>query len=46
MEADIANGWCVDQWHELLNIVDEDAVEEVDIIRLEGGEVEVFVDWC
>ena len=46
MQADIANGWCVNQWHELLDIVDENAVEEVDVVGLEGGEVEVLVDRC
>lgn len=44
LEADIADGRCVDQWHELLNIVDEHAVEEVDVVGFEGREVEVLVD--
>lgn len=44
LEADIANGWCVDQWHELLHVVDEHAVEEVDVVGFEGREVQVLVD--
>lgn len=46
MKTDIANGRCVDKWHELFDVVDENTVEKVDVIRLEGREVEVLVDWC
>ena len=45
LEADVANGGSVDERHELLDIVDEDAVEEIDVVRLEGREVEVLVNW-
>ncbi len=45
LEADVANSWRVNEWHKLLNVVDQDAVEEINIRLLEGGEVEVFVDW-
>lgn len=44
LEADIANGWCVDEWHELLNVVDEDTIKEIRIRRLEIREIEVLVD--
>ena len=44
LKTDIANGRCVDQWHELLDVVDEHAVEEVDVIGFEGREVQVLVD--
>lgn len=44
LKADITNGWCIDQWHELLDIVDEHTVEEVDVVGFEGREVKVLVD--
>lgn len=34
----------VDEGHELADVVDEEAVEQVDVLVLEGGEVEVLVD--
>lgn len=46
LKADVANGWGVDEWHELLNVVDEDAVEEVRIRGLEIREIEILVDIC
>lgn len=45
METYVTNRGCVDEWHELLNIVDEHSVEKVDIAGLEGGEIEILVDW-
>ena len=44
LKTDIANGRRVDQWHELLHVVNEHAVEEVYVVGFEGREVQVFVD--
>ena len=44
MEADIADGGSVDERHELTHVVHEEAVEEVDVLILDGREVEVLVD--
>lgn len=45
MEAHVANGGCVDEGHELLDVVDENAVEEVDVTRLEGRKVRGICRW-
>lgn len=44
LEADITNGGSVDEGHEVADVVDEEAVEEVGVGLLDGGEVEVLVD--
>lgn len=44
LETHVANGWGVDQRHHLLGIVDEEAVEEIDVLVLDGGEVQIPVD--
>ncbi|KAG7144875.1 hypothetical protein HYQ46_006384 [Verticillium longisporum] len=44
LEADVANGGGVDKRHELADVVDEDAVEEVHVLALEAREVQVLVD--
>lgn len=44
LQADISNCWGVHEGHQLSNVVDHEAVEEVGVLLLEGGEVKVFVD--
>lgn len=44
LQADVANGGRVDQGHELADVVDEEAVEEIDVVVLDGGQVQVPVD--
>jgi hypothetical protein len=44
LEADITNGRCVDEGHELADVVHDEAVEEVDILSLQAGQVQVLVD--
>lgn len=44
LEADITNGGSIDEGHEVADVVDEEAVEEVGVGLLDGGEVEVLVD--
>ena len=44
LQADVANGRGVDQGHQLLGVVDEQAVEEVDVLALDARQVEVLVD--
>ena len=44
LQAHVANGGRVDQGHQLLGVVDEQAVEEVDVLALERRQVQVPVD--
>ena len=44
LQAHVANGGRVDQGHQLLGIVDEQAVEEVDVLALERRQVQILVD--
>ena len=46
LQADITNGRCVDEGHELADVVHDEAVEEVDVLSLEAGQVQVLVDGC
>lgn len=46
LEADVTNGGGVDEGHHLPGVVDEEAEEKVDIVRLDVGEVQIFVDIC
>jgi hypothetical protein len=46
LEADVADGGGVHQGHQLLGIVDEQAVEQVDVLCLEVRQVQVLVDVC
>lgn len=44
LEADIANGRRIDKWHNFADIVHDETVEEVDVLFLQRGQVEVLVD--
>lgn len=44
MQADVANGGGVDEGHQVADVVHEQAVEEIDILCLDTGQVEVLVN--
>lgn len=44
LQADIADGRCVDKGHKVADVVHEEAVEEVHVLVLDCGQVEVLVD--
>ena len=44
LEAHVSNRGGVYEGHHLRDIINQEAVEEVDVLRFEVGEVEVFVD--
>jgi hypothetical protein len=44
LEAYISDCWGIYKGHQLLDVVDQEAVEEIGVIRFETGQVEVFVD--
>jgi hypothetical protein len=44
LQADITNCGSVNEGHELSDVVDEETVEEVGVLVLEGGQVKVLVD--
>lgn len=44
LETDVTNGGGIDEGHELAHVVHEQAVEEIDVLVLDGGEVQVLVD--
>lgn len=44
LEANVANGGSVDQWHHLLGMIHQEAVEEVDVLALDGRQVEIPVN--
>lgn len=44
LQADIADGGGVDQRHQLFGMVDKEAVEQVDILALDGRQVKVLID--
>jgi hypothetical protein len=46
LQTYVSNGWCIDQWHHLFDIVDQQSVEEIGVVLLQGGKVEIFVDIC
>jgi hypothetical protein len=46
LQADITDCGGIDEGHELSDVVDEETVEEVGVLVLEGGQVEVLVDGC
>lgn len=46
LEAHISNRGRVYKGHHLSDIVDQEAVEEVNVLGFKSGEVEVFVDVC
>jgi hypothetical protein len=44
LQADITDCGGIDEGHELSDVVDEETVEEVGVLVLEGGQVKVLVD--
>lgn len=44
LEADVADGGSVNQWHHLLGMIHKNAVEEVDVMTLDGRQVEIPVN--
>jgi hypothetical protein len=44
LETDVPNSGGVDERHQLTDIVDEETVEDIQIVGLQGREVEVLVD--
>jgi hypothetical protein len=44
LEAYISDCGGIYEGHQLLDVVDQEAVEEIRVIRFEGREVEVFVN--
>jgi hypothetical protein len=46
LQADITDCGGIDEGHELSDVIDEEAVEEVGILVLEGGQVKILVDRC
>jgi hypothetical protein len=44
LQANVSNRRRIYERHHLRDVIDQEAVEEVDVLGLEGGEVEVLVD--
>ena len=44
LETDVANCGGVDERHELTDIIDQEAVEQVDVLVLQGRKVQILVD--